>query len=60
LVVATLFADKMSGHAGMHKRILVTGGTGLVGCGIKHIVETEERRDDEEWHFISSKDADLT
>jgi len=50
----------MSGDLDVRKRILVTGGTGLVGCAIKHIVETEEKQADEEWFFISSKDADLT
>lgn len=42
------------------KRIMVTGGSGLVGSAIRRIAETEERRDDEEWFFLSSKDADLT
>ena len=42
------------------KRILVTGGSGLVGMGIRKMIETEEKRDDEEWIFVSSKDADLT
>ncbi|KAK2183165.1 hypothetical protein NP493_321g00010 [Ridgeia piscesae] len=42
------------------KVILVTGGTGLVGEGIRHIIVTEEKREDEEWVFASSKDADLT
>jgi len=42
------------------KRILVTGGSGLVGQAIKYVVENDERRDDEEWIFASSKDADLT
>lgn len=42
------------------KVIMVTGGTGLVGMAIKQIVETEENREDEEWIFLSSKDADLT
>jgi len=42
------------------KIILVTGGTGLVGKGIEAIVTTEEKRNDEEWIFLSSKDADLT
>ena len=39
--------------------VLVTGGSGLVGQGIKTIVE-QEKRDNEEFVFISSKDADLT
>ncbi|KAL8615477.1 hypothetical protein ACOMHN_053813 [Nucella lapillus] len=41
------------------KVVLVTGGTGLVGQGIRTMVETQEKRDNEEWHFVSSKDADL-
>ncbi|GFO12651.1 GDP-l-fucose synthase [Plakobranchus ocellatus] len=41
------------------KVILVTGGSGLVGNGIKAAVEKEGKRADEEWHFVSSKDADL-
>ncbi|GFR80550.1 GDP-L-fucose synthase [Elysia marginata] len=41
------------------KVILVTGGTGLVGNGIKAAMEKEGKREDEEWHFVSSKDADL-
>ena len=40
--------------------ILVTGGTGLVGKGIEAIATTEEKRSDEVWIFLSSKDADLT
>ncbi len=42
------------------KKILVTGGSGLVGMAIRKMAETEEKRDDEEWVFLSSKDADLT
>ena len=42
------------------KVILVTGGTGLVGSAIKYVSESSEKRDDEEWIFVSSKDADLT
>ena len=42
------------------KVILVTGGTGLVGSAIRHIVENEDKREDETFIFISSKDADLT
>ena len=43
----------------MGKKILVTGGTGLVGMGIRKMVESEEKRSDEEWIFLSSKDANL-
>jgi GDP-L-fucose synthase len=41
------------------KTILVTGGTGLVGMAIRQVIEMEGKRDDEEWVFINSKDADL-
>lgn len=43
---------------GDNKRILVTGGSGLVGRAIQEIVNSENRSD-EEWIFLSSKDADL-
>jgi len=45
--------------------VLVTGGTGLVGYAIQHIIDTEPvgsrfgRREGEAWIFLSSKDADL-
>lgn len=42
------------------KRILVTGGTGLVGRAIQKVVADGEGQPDEEWLFVSSKDADLT
>ena len=41
-------------------KVLVTGGTGLVGKAIQKIVETEEHRPNEEWIFLSSKEGDLT
>ena len=40
------------------QRILVTGGSGLVGKAIEKVVETE-KLPNEEWIFISSKDANL-
>lgn len=40
------------------KIILVTGGSGLVGQGIKKVIE-EDPRPNEEFIFLSSKDADL-
>ncbi|XP_031447172.1 GDP-L-fucose synthase isoform X1 [Phasianus colchicus] len=42
------------------KRILVTGGTGLVGRAIQEVVANGEGQTDEEWVFVSSRDADLT
>lgn len=42
----------------MSNRVLVTGGTGLVGKAIE-IVLKEQNRGDERWIFIGSKDADL-
>uniref|UniRef100_A0A6P7G917 GDP-L-fucose synthase n=1 Tax=Diabrotica virgifera virgifera TaxID=50390 RepID=A0A6P7G917_DIAVI len=41
-----------------NKVILVTGGTGLVGSAIKEIIQLEKRTD-ETWVFLSSKDGDL-
>ncbi|GBM86981.1 GDP-L-fucose synthase [Araneus ventricosus] len=41
------------------KTILVTGGTGLVGKAIENVVKTNTLTD-ENWVFLSSKDADLT
>ena len=45
--------------------ILVTGGSGLVGSAIKHLIETEPvgsrfgKREGETWIFASSKDGNL-
>ena len=39
--------------------ILVTGGSGLVGKGIRHSIETTEKRENEEWIFLTSKDGNL-
>lgn len=41
------------------KVIMVTGGTGLVGQAVRSIAEAEERQENEEWIFLSSKDGDL-
>ncbi|KAK3720319.1 hypothetical protein QZH41_020399, partial [Actinostola sp. cb2023] len=41
-------------------KVVVTGGSGLVGRAIKKVVEAEESRPNEEWIFLSSKDGDLT
>uniref|UniRef100_A0A667YDY6 GDP-L-fucose synthase n=1 Tax=Myripristis murdjan TaxID=586833 RepID=A0A667YDY6_9TELE len=40
--------------------VLVTGGSGLVGRAIEHVVQEEGGKlEGEEWIFLSSKDADL-
>lgn len=44
---------------GIMKKVLVTGGTGLVGNALQAIIENEQPSD-EEWFFAGSKDADLT
>ena len=44
-------------------RVLVTGGTGLVGKAIRDVIDSTDpvysARKDEAWYFASSKDADL-
>jgi len=42
----------------MARKILVTGGTGLVGRALQDVVAESETKD--QWIFLSSKDADLT
>lgn len=39
---------------------MVTGGTGLVGRALQYIACEVEKNPDEEWHFLSSKDGDLS
>ena len=45
--------------------ILVTGGTGLVGKAIEHVINTEPegsrfgKKPGETWIFVGSKDGDL-
>lgn len=41
-------------------RILVTGGSGLVGRAIQEVVADGAGLPGEDWVFVSSKDADLT
>ncbi|CRL07975.1 CLUMA_CG020928, isoform A [Clunio marinus] len=42
----------------MSKRILVTGGSGLIGGAIKEVISLEKSLE-EEWIFCNSKDANL-
>lgn len=45
--------------ANNQKIVLVTGGSGLVGSAIKSLID-EEKPKNEEYIFLTSKDADLT
>jgi GDP-L-fucose synthase len=49
----------MSKEEVTQKVIMVTGGSGLVGSGIRMYVEQSDARPDEEWVYLSSKDGDL-
>ncbi|MEQ2199717.1 hypothetical protein XENOCAPTIV_009390 [Xenoophorus captivus] len=41
-------------------KVLVTGGSGLVGRAIQHVIEEEGgAKEGEEWIFLSSRDANL-
>jgi GDP-L-fucose synthase len=42
----------------MSKTVLVTGGSGLIGQGIKMFIN--QNKQDEKYVFLSSKDCDLT
>lgn len=43
----------------MVMKVLVTGGTGMVGEAIQAVIAKEAPKD-EQWVFVGSKDADLT
>ena len=45
-------------HIDNEVRVLVTGGTGLVGRALEAVV-TEDPKSNEKWIFLSSKDGDL-
>ncbi|CAJ0581137.1 unnamed protein product, partial [Mesorhabditis spiculigera] len=47
-------------EADQKMKILVTGGTGMIGKAIEELSTTVEKRENEEWVFIGSKDCDLT
>jgi GDP-L-fucose synthase len=40
-------------------KVLVTGGTGLYGKALEHVIKSESNDNKDEWYFASSKDADL-
>lgn len=41
------------------KKVLVTGGSGMVGQSIATVIKSENP-ENEQWIFVGSKDADLT
>lgn len=41
-------------------RVVVTGGSGLVGKGIEAAIQQDDKAKNETWTFLSSKDGDLT
>lgn len=46
----------------MSRKVLITGGSGLVGKGIQHVLTTDEvsqYHQNDEFIFLSSKDGDL-
>merc|ERR1711924_21377 len=57
----SLFISRAGVTAMAKEVVLVTGGTGTVGRGIKELVASDPSLSDgREWVFIGSKDADLT
>ena len=50
----------------MTRPILVTGGNGLVGKALQHVIKDQSADplfragEDETWHFVGSKSCDLT
>ena len=45
--------------APMLRKVLVTGGTGLVGHGIQAAIAEDGAAEGEEWIFLSSRDCNL-
>ena len=54
LLIAELFYNLI-----LLQVVLVTGGTGLVGKSLETVLEMGEENLEEEWIFVSSKDANL-
>jgi len=48
----------MAANEAERKKVLVTGGTGLVGRGVQYVIENDPNNTDE-YIFLSSKDGDL-
>ena len=57
----SLQLQRMDSHNGsVPMRVLVTGGSGLIGKAIEQVVTRDGAKNKgEEWIFISSKDANL-
>ncbi|KAL3124389.1 hypothetical protein niasHT_000813 [Heterodera trifolii] len=57
--------NESGGEAAAAVRVLVTGGTGLVGSAIRQVVTEEEQQQKpqrlkEQWFFVGSSECDLT
>lgn len=40
-------------------KVLVTGGSGLVGMSLQRVIKEGGKKEGEEWIFLTSKDANL-
>ena len=56
---ATTDLREENGSSTKKSVVMVTGGSGLVGAAIKDYVESGNKKENEEWIFLSSKDGDL-
>lgn len=50
--------QEAAGAARVAMKVMVTGGTGLVGRALEEAIAADPRPN-EEWFFLSSKDGDL-
>lgn len=58
--VSCLLQMECQGDPTVPARVLVTGGSGLVGRAIQQVVKEEGgAKEGEEWIFLSSKEANL-
>jgi len=49
----------MTSEEGEESVVMVTGGSGLVGMGIRMYIEKSGAKENEKWVYLSSKDGDL-
>lgn len=56
--IKTIMSESVREGAGARMKVMVTGGTGLVGKALEEAIAADPRPN-EEWLFLSSKDGDL-